>query len=212
VTRPSVLIVDDHDIVRVALESLMLASPDLTLAGSAATLARALALVAELQPDLVITDMSLPDSRGLDTVRAIAAAQDGRKTLVVSMQDELVYAELALSHGASGYLMKESAHANVMQAAASVLRGEQWVSEAVRAKLLEKMLHRHRSGPSAEDHELTARELQVMEQIRGGKTTKEIAASLGISVRTVDLYRASIKRKLHLRTGVEVVAYAFNRM
>jgi DNA-binding NarL/FixJ family response regulator len=127
------------------------------------------------------------------------------------MQDELVYAELALSHGASGYLMKESAHANVMQAAAAVLRGEQWVTEAVRARLLDKMLHRHRGGAS-EDPSLSARELQVMEQIKGGKTTKEIAASLGISVRTVDLYRASIKRKLHLRTGVEVVAYAFNRM
>jgi DNA-binding NarL/FixJ family response regulator len=211
VTRPSVAIVDDHDIVRVALESLMLASPDLTLVGSAGTLARALVLVQEHQPDLVITDMSLPDSRGLDTVRAIAAAQDGRKTLVVSMQDELVYAELALAHGASGYLMKESAHANVMHAAASVLRGEQWVTEAVRARLLDKMLHRQRTGTN-EDAALSARELQVMEQIKGGKTTKEIAGSLGISVRTVDLYRASIKRKLHLRTGVEVVAYAFSRL
>lgn len=210
-TRHSVLVVDDHDIVRVALESLMLASPELTLAGSAGTLARALMLIEECQPDLVITDMSLPDSKGLDTVRAIAAAQGGRRTLVISMQDELVYAELALSHGASGYLMKESAHANVMQAAAAVLRGEQWVTEAVRARLLDKMLQRHRGGAS-EDPSLSARELQVMEQIKGGKTTKEIAASLGISVRTVDLYRASIKRKLHLRTGVEVVAYAFNRM
>jgi len=210
-TTQSVLIVDDHDIVRVALESLMLASSTLTLVGSAGTLARALVLVEAFRPDLVITDMSLPDSKGLDTVRAIAAAQAGRKTLVVSMQDEMVYAELALSLGAGGYLMKESAHANVMHAASTVLRGEQWVSDAVRAKLLEKVLHRHRAS-GAEDSALTGRELQVMEQIKSGKTTKEIAACLGISVRTVDLYRASIKKKLHLRTGVEVIAYAFNRL
>jgi DNA-binding NarL/FixJ family response regulator len=209
----SVLIVDDHDIVRFGLETVISSAPDLHLVGTAANLADALAAIAMHQPALVITDMALPDSKGVDTVRAIVQAQQGRRTLVVSMQDEILYGELVLCAGANGFIMKETAYANIVPAALAVLAGHEWISRALNAKIVDRALHRNR--PSLEaggEATLTMRELEVLEQLKSGKTTKEIASALQISGRTVDLYRASIKRKLHLRTGVEVIAYAFNKL
>ena len=120
--------------------------------------------------------------------------------------------ELILSIGAGGYLSKEHAWANVLPATRAVLRGERWVSDEVRAQLVDRAFHRThkaRAAAHAEPVSLSPRELDVMEQIKAGKTSKEIAHRLGISPRTVELHRANIKRKLHLRTGVEVVAFAF---
>lgn len=205
---PTVLIVDDHDIVRVGLESLVLASGSLRLIGSAATLAEALQRIARDRPDLVITDMALPDSKGLGTVRAVVEAQHGRRTLVVSMQDELLYGEQVLALGADGYLMKETAHAHAVPAAEAVLAGEQWVSPALKGRLLDRYLRRNRHSPGTGVESLSQRELEVLQALKGGKTTKEIAAELEISARTVDLHRASIKKKLRLRTGAELVAFA----
>jgi DNA-binding NarL/FixJ family response regulator len=128
------------------------------------------------------------------------------------MQDELLYGEVALGAGADGYLMKDTAHANIVQAALAVLDGETWVSPALRARMLDRFLQRKRPADQAAEASLTVREREVLEQLKQGKTTKEIARALGISARTVDLHRATIKRKLGLRTGVELVAYAFNRL
>jgi DNA-binding NarL/FixJ family response regulator len=205
----SVLVVDDHDIVRAALESKILASAELRLIGAAGTLSDALEAIEAHAPDLVITDMGLPDSSGLDTVRSIVQAQGKRATLVVSEYPEKMYAEAVLSIGAGGYLSKEYAWANVLAAARAIMRGDRWVSDEVRAQLVDRAFHRTRALRSPEPVSLSPRELDVMEQIKAGKTSKEIAQRLGISPRTVELHRANIKRKLHLRTGVEVVAFAF---
>lgn len=211
-TAHTVVIIDDHDIVRFGLETTILGSSGLRLVGSAATLADGLELIRLHRPDLAITDMSLPDSAGTRTIRAVVDAQDGRHTLVVSMQDEILYGEAALCAGAQGYLQKEHARANVVAAATAVLAGEQWTSPALTSRLLDRLLHRKRVDETSLEFPLTLRELEVLEQLKTGKSTKQIAASLGISVRTVDLYRASIKRKLRLRTGAEVIAYAFHNL
>lgn len=207
----SVLVVDDHDIVRAALESKILSSTELRLVGAAGTLSDALDAIHRHQPDLVVTDMGLPDSSGLDTVRSIVRAQAGRATLVVSEYPEKMYAEAVLSIGAGGYLSKEHAWAHLLAAARAIVRGDRWVSDEVRAQLVDRAFQRTRAAArsSTEPASLSPRELDVMEQIKAGKTSKEIAHRLGISPRTVELHRANIKRKLHLRTGVEVVAFAF---
>ncbi|RZJ11652.1 MAG: response regulator transcription factor, partial [Haliea sp.] len=128
----SVFIIDDHDIVRFGLETLVGSyAPSLRLVGAAAGLAAGLRQITELKPDLVITDMSLGESKGLDTVAAVVQAQASRPVLVVSMHDELIYAEQALALGARGYVMKENAHAMVAPAAFALLRGESWVSARV---------------------------------------------------------------------------------
>lgn len=208
----SVLIIDDYDIVRFGLETLIANAPELALAGSAGNLADGLRLIEQLKPALVISDMSMDDSKGLDTVRAVVAAQQPRRTLIISMHDEMLYGEQVLALGAHGYVMKESAHAVVVAAAMTVLHGETWVSQRLNTKLLNRLLHRSQSDrpstPEDAARALSLRELEVLEFLRTGKTTKEIAFELGLSNRTVDIHRANIKRKLGLRSGTELIAFA----
>jgi DNA-binding NarL/FixJ family response regulator len=209
------LIIDDHDIVRFGLETLIASCPELRLAGSVSNLADGLAMIAERRPALVITDMSMDDSKGLETVRAVVQAQRPRATLVVSMHDEMLYGEQVLALGAQGYVMKENAHAVVVPAARAVLQGETWVSQRLNTKLLSRLLQRRRADPEGPEvpqgRTLTMRELQVLELLRTGKTTKEIAWAFGLSTRTVDIHRANIKRKLGLRSGAELIAFALSR-
>lgn len=213
--QPStVVIIDDHDIVRFGLETMVHACPQLRLTGSAADLAGGLQLISATRPGLVISDMGTRDSRGLDTVRAVVAAQAPRPVLIVSTHDELLYGEQAIAHGAMGYVMKEVAHASVIPAALRVLAGEVWASPRLQSKLVNR-LHRH--GPRAaapgdsEAAVLSPREVEVLELLKLGKATKEIACTMQLSVRTVDVHRARIKRKLGLRTGAELIAFASTR-
>jgi DNA-binding NarL/FixJ family response regulator len=194
----SVVVIDDHDIVRFGLETLVRECAELQFAGSAATLREGLELIRAHAPRLVITDMGTADSSGLDTVRAVVEAQQPRATLVLSMQEELLYGEQVLALGARGYLMKESAHAMAVPAALAVLHGGTWVSPRLNAKLLNRFLHRTR--PAFEDlrhegeMELTPREIEVLQLLKSGRTSKENAAALELSIRTVDIHRANIKR------------------
>lgn len=212
--RPrSVLIVDDHDIVRFGLETLVLGCRDLRLAGSADTLAAGLRLVQATRPDLVITDMGTRDSSGLDTVRTMVAAQSPRPVLVVSIHDEMLYGEQVIALGAKGYLMKESAHASVIPAALSVLAGGTWVSPRLSARLVSRALRvSHGLGGGTSAQTLSTREFEVLELLKRGKTTKEIATAMKVSVRTVDIHRARLKRKLGLRTGAELIAFASSQL
>lgn len=208
----SVLIIDDHDIVRFGLETLLSDCADLQMVGSAPTLAIGLELIALHKPALVISDMSMDDSKGLDTVRTVVAAQSPRRTLIVSMHDEMLYGEQVLALGAQGYLMKEMAHASAVEAALAVLRGDNWISPRLNGKLIGRLLQRSRNEPPGNTADairtLTMREIEVLEFLRTGKTTKEIAFGLGLSARTVDIHRANIKKKLGLRSGTELIAFA----
>ena len=212
--RPrSVLIIDDHDIVRFGLETLVNGCPELRLAGSADTLAAGLRLIEAAQPDLVISDMGTRDSSGLDTVRAVVAAQSPRPVLIVSIHDEMLYGEQVIALGARGYLMKENAHASVIPAALGILNGGTWASLRLTAKLMNRIFRSSGHAPAhAEPLSLSSRELEVLELLKSGKSTKEIARSMEVSVRTVDIHRARLKRKLGLRTGAELIAFASSRL
>jgi DNA-binding NarL/FixJ family response regulator len=212
----SVVVIDDHDIVRFGVESLIRECPELRFVASAATLRDGLELIRVHAPDLVITDMGTADSHGLDTVRAVVGAQQPRATLVLSMQEELLYGEQVLALGARGYLMKESAHALAIPAALAVLHGGTWVSPRLNAKLLNRFLQRVRPASTEltqqGEMDLTPREIEVLQLLKSGRTTKQIASVLDLSARTVDIHRANIKRKLRLRTGAELIAYASSRL
>jgi DNA-binding NarL/FixJ family response regulator len=210
----SVLIIDDHDIVRFALAMLVQSCPELQLAGSADTLSHGLAMIAQTQPDLVISDLGTGDSSGLDTVRALVAAQAPRPVLIVSVHDEMLYGEQAIALGARGYVMKDSAYGSVIPAALNVLRGGVWASPRLNARLISRIVRSSRtfSGGAADPKALSERELKVLELLRSGKSTKEIAKTLDMSIRTVDIHRARIKRKLGLRTGAELIAFASSRL
>lgn len=210
----SVYILDDHDIVRFGLETLISASGKFRLLGSSSNLADGMVQIAALKPDIVISDMSMDDSKGLDTVRAVVQAQGERPVLVVSMHDEMLYGEQVLSLGARGYVMKESAHATVVPAALEVAEGRTWVSPSLRERLLGRLRVGSTRVPSqqgASDAVLTQREIEVMEKLGRGKNTKQIASELDLSVRTVDIYRANLKRKLGLRTAAQLIAFSLSR-
>ncbi|MES2911426.1 MAG: response regulator transcription factor [Pseudomonadota bacterium] len=210
----SVYILDDHDIVRFGLETLISASGKFLLLGSSSNLADGLAQIAALKPDILISDMSMDDSKGLDTVRAVVQAQGERPVLVVSMHDEMLYGEQVLSLGARGYVMKESAHATVVPAALEIAEGRTWVSPGLRERLLGRLRGHgtgHPSQQGSSDAVLTQREIQVMERLGRGKNTKQIASELDLSVRTVDIYRANLKRKLGLRTAAQLIAFSLSR-
>lgn len=209
----SVVIIDPHDLVRFGLEKLVAASSGLRLVGLASNLAEGLRLIEALRPDLVISDLSTGDSSGLDTVRALVAAQGGRGTLIVSAHDEARYAEQVLLLGARGYVMKDHAAASTVLAAHTVLRGAIWVSPDIQAQLMDRLARAGlAAGPAkARTPHLSEREARIVELLKCGMTTKQIASALGVSTRTVDVHRAGIKRKLGLRTGAELVAYASSR-
>lgn len=211
----SVLIVDDHDIVRLGLETLLLRVAQLKVVGAEASLGAALAHIDRLLPDLVISDMGLGDCGGLDTVRALARAQGVRGLLIVTMQDEMLHGEQALALGADGYLMKESVQAHLLDAVLTILHGGTWTSPPLQARLVNRHLRRNaaarrQAGPA--EAALSVRELEVLELLRTGKTTKEIAQALNLSTRTVDVHRANIKKKLGLRSGAELIAFASSRL
>lgn len=210
----SVFIIDDHDIVRFGLEALLLRCPQVSLAGSAENLRAGLAQIRRLRPDLVISDMGLDDSTGLDTVRALAQAQEGRSLLIVTMRDEMLFGEQAIALGANGYLMKGEVQANLVPAVLTILRGGTWTSPKLNARLVNRLLVRNSAGRQRGTDGfagLSARELEVLELLRTGKTTKEIAVALQLSARTVDIHRANMKKKLGLRTGAELISFASRR-
>jgi len=212
----SVLIIDDHDIVRIGLETLLSRGGDLHVIGSTGSLGTGVEQIVRLRPALVVSDMGLGDSSGLQTVRALVRAQAPRRLLIVTMQDEALYGEQALALGADGYLMKDCVQDHLLAAVRSVLQGNHWVSPRLSARLVNR--HLRRNAPARREAEggveatLSQRELQVLELLREGKTTKEIAANLNLSNRTVDIHRANLKKKLKLRSGAELIAFASSRL
>lgn len=211
-----IIVIDDHDIVRFGLKTLIEASRCGSVVDTANSLKSGLAVVARHKPDLVICDMSMDDSKGLDTVRAIVGAQEGRHVLVISMHDELIYAEQTLSLGVKGYLMKEHAEEHLIPAILRILEGNTWVSPEVTTNLLNRLMKRARIPENATTaghlKSLSQRELEVLEKIALGKTTKEIAFEMDLSPRTVDIHRSNIKKKLSLKSSAEMMAFAMTRL
>ena len=212
----NILLIDDHEIIRYGLQTLIDKSGTCRVVDSQGSLATGVVAIKRLAPDLVVCDMSMDDSKGLNTVREVVKAQSPRPVLLLSMHDEMIYAEQTLALGAKGYLMKENAHELLMQAIDTILAGNVWVSADVNTYLLNRLTPRDRSPnavqPAVEVGRLSQRELEVLEKIGAAKTTKQIAHDLNLSPRTVDVHRANIKKKLDLKTSVEIVAFAVTRV
>ncbi|MBC7649573.1 MAG: response regulator transcription factor [Vitreoscilla sp.] len=214
--KATILVIDDHGIVRFGLQTLIDTFPTCRVVDSRASLQEGVAAIERYKPDLVVCDMSLGDSKGLETVRAVVKAQNPRPVLMLSMHDEIIYAEQTLAMGVKGYLMKEHAQAYVQQAIDTILRGEIWVSTQVSTYLLNRMMRRTGNASNTrlpgDVCGLSKRELEVLEKIGAGKTTKEIAFELGLSPRTVDIHRSNIKKKLGFKRSAEIMAFAVSRM
>ncbi len=205
-----VFIVDDHPIVRQGLGQLIDHEPDLKVCGEAADVKEARARLGSSEPDVVIVDLSLRDSDGLELIKDIRSKYRGLPVLVLSMHDESIYAERLLSAGANGYIMKQAAADQLLTALRRVLAGGIYVSENVGASMIERFAvgGMKRSGDPME--RLSNRELQVLNLIGRGKKTREIAQALNLSVKTIESHRQRIKKKLNLASAPQLVQFAVN--
>lgn len=204
--RRRVLIVDDHPIVRQGLKRMIDAEDDLEVCGEADSEPNARNAVRDLDPDIVIVDLSLQDGDGLELVRAVHAHHPEVPMLVLSMHDEAIYAERMLAEGASGYIMKQAAADQLLTALRTVLQGDTYLSAEMAA------VHKEAANKMGSDplQRLSNRELQVLTLVGRGVSSRDIATELGLSVKTVESHRQSIKRKLHLLTNSQLIKYAMN--
>ena len=203
-----VLVVDDHPIVRQGLALLIDQEPDLVVCGAAEEAHSALQAIASLRPDILILDISLPGSDGIDLLKTIRATDPDIPILVLSMHAESVYAERALRAGANGYIMKQEATDNVLVALRRLLRREVYVSERIANTMLRQLVSGSRKSDGPPEARLSDRELEVFRMIGAGMGTRRIAEDLGLSVKTVETYQAHIKDKLGLRTSRDLVQRA----
>lgn len=201
-----IVIVDDHPVVRMGLAMLIDAEPDLRVCGHAEDADGAMRVVAAEEPDLVLVDLSLRDSSGLELVKRLV--RHGRRALVVSMHESPTWAERALAAGARGYLLKSEAGRIVVQAIRKVRSGRVFVSESIADALLEHRAAGNADDPATRIARLTDREIEVLSGIGDGLTTQQISATLRLSPKTVQTYRERIKRKLALDSAAALSAEA----
>ena len=208
--KSQVYLVDDHPIVRQGLIKLIEQEEKLEVCGEAGSVNEALPAIQKSAPDVILVDISLEDSNGLELIKKIDDLGLQIPTLVLSMHDESLYAEHALKAGASGYVMKQAASNTLIQAIEKVLDGEIYVSKTMSSQML-KMAFRNRGEKQRSGTEaLSLRELEVFELIGRGNSTREIAEQLSLSVKTIETYRAHIKDKLQLRSGTELMQRAIH--
>jgi len=203
-----VVIVDDHALVRRGLTELIDDEPDMEVCGDAGDVAAAEELVEVERPDVAIIDISLGGRSGLELVRHIKARHPDVQMIALSMHDEKLFAERALRAGAKGYLNKEEPAEKVIDAIREVLAGRIYLSDEMADRILHRLVSQGQAVEESPIDSLSDRELEVLELIGRGLTTRQIAQQLHLSKKTVDTYRDHLKRKLQLRTANELVRYA----
>ncbi len=206
--KSRVFVVDDHPIVRQGLALLVNGEPDLTVCGEAEDAHKAMQSVSATKPDILVLDISLNGPDGLDLLKSVRTRHPDLPVLVLSMHDELIYAERALRAGAQGYIMKQEATDKVLVALRRILGREIYVSERIANRMLQHYIGSPAVGTPSSIAGLTDRELEVFRLIGEGHSTRQIAEELHISVKTVESYQAHIKEKLSLRSARELVQHA----
>src|SRR5437868_11953880 len=207
-SRTRILLVDDHAVVRYGIAQLINRQADMMVCGEEEDASKALGSIVTLKPDLVIADISLRDSSGLELMRNIKAQHSGLPVLVVSTHDESIYAEIAFRAGALGYLMKEEALDRILPAIRRVLTGAIYVSDKLAAKMLQQQVRGQKDVNDSPVKQLSDRELEVFQLIGQWKKTSDIAQELHLSIKTIEYYREQIKRKLNLKNAGELTQYA----
>ncbi len=215
--KTRIFIVDDHPLVREWLAALVKQQPDLDFTGQADNAAAALEAMLADPPDVAIVDLSLPGSSGLDLIRNLTDQLPGTQAIVLTMHDELYWAERAFRAGARGYVMKHESTTNMLAAIRAAQSGNIYASPKLLAGITERIFGRPRAaatpagdaGAGADDRiavdVLSDRELDVFQRLGRGQTTRQIADALCLSIKTVQAYCARIKEKLGLATGAELV-------
>ncbi|KAB2646307.1 MAG: response regulator transcription factor [Verrucomicrobia bacterium] len=206
--KKKMLVVDDHPMMRLGQVEAINREPDFMVCGQAGTAREAMESIAHLKPDLVVTDMTLPDKNGLELLKDIQALHPGLPTLVVSMHEETFYAPRVLRAGGRGYVMKSEGPEKVIAAIRTILKGQIALSPSMSGQLLETFSAPAGKAGGTPESRLTDRELEVLRFAGEGWATEEIAHKLHLSTKTVDVHRGKIKEKLGLKTTPEFLRYA----
>ncbi len=203
-----VVVADEQPFLRQGFEDYIEKQPDLAICGEADSVPSAIAVVESQLPDLLVADLRLGGGDVLEMVKSLRSRFPSLRILILSQQEELIYAERVLRAGANGYVMKQERPDEVLNAMRRVLAGEIYVSRKLAFALLSKMLQ---SGPVSESRSLNGlsdREFQVYEMIGAGMGSRMIAVKLSLSVKTIETYRENIKHKFNLRNSAELVQHA----
>jgi DNA-binding NarL/FixJ family response regulator len=207
-----VLVADDHAIVRRGLRSLLESEPGLTVVGEAADGLEALRLCAETRPDILIVDIGMPKLNGIDVSERAQKLDRPPSTVILSMHSDESYIIRALAAGARGYLLKDATDEDLLPAVRAVASGKPFFSPAVTAVLVEDYVRRlQQRGLTDSHHLLTDREKQVLQLLAEGRSNKEVATLLNLSLSTVETHRANLMQKLNLHNTAEIVLYAVRK-
>ena len=206
--KTQVLIVDDHPVVRDGLTTIINHEQDLNVCGQADDAYQALKAVTELKPDVVVVDISLKNSDGIELTKSIKARHPKLSIIVFSVHDESLYAERALLAGAKAYLMKDAVSENIVKAIRTVLSGEIYVSNTISKKFLHRIVGDKTGTTKTSIEKLTDREFEVFRLIGEGYKASQIAKQLHLSTKTIETYRSRIKEKLNLPNAAELLQYS----
>jgi len=199
-----VIIVDDHQMVREGLRSLLVGEKDMEVIAEAGDGWEGVRLAEKLTPDVVIMDIAMPELNGIEATRQILARTTGVRVMVLSMHSDKRFVERTLKAGASGYLLKDCAFEELVRAIRTVMAGQIYLSPGIASLVVREYLENGLDSPPV----LSAREREVLQLITEGKSTREISLLLHISIKTVETHRQQIMKKLHLRTVAELTKYA----
>jgi DNA-binding NarL/FixJ family response regulator len=202
-----VLVADDHTIVRTGIRHVLEGEPGFDVVGEASSGPEAFALAAELKPDVVVLDISMPAESGLQVAARLSTVTSPPRVLILSMHDNPEYVLESVRAGAHGYLLKDTAATELRSAIRAVCQGESYFSPPIASRLSAAVRGEHESRTSMLG-QLTVREREVLERVARGRTNKEIGAELGISYRTVETHRESLMKKLQIRTVAELTRFA----
>lgn len=206
--KTRILIVDDHPLFCEGLRRVIDRHPALTVCGEAPDAASAMKAVAELKPDLAIVDISLEKTNGIDLIKTLKAKHEEIPILVVSMHDESLYAERALRAGAQGYIMKNQPIKTVRDAIFKVLAGDIFLSERMSTSVLARLLLGKKDQAISSVEQLSDRELEVFQMLGEGKSSRQIAEDLNLTIPTIHSFRNRIKEKLQFKNSTELTLHA----
>jgi DNA-binding NarL/FixJ family response regulator len=207
-TKRRVVIIEDHPVVRERLGQLVNKEGDMEVCGEAETAQAGIDLVLLLRPDMIILDITLKSSSGLELIKSLRALSIPTPILVVSMHEESLYAQRALRAGASGYINKNSPSGEVIKAVRQLLEGKVYLSGAMTENVLQKLTQNRAASRGDSIDRLSDRELVVLEMIGRGRTPRAISEALGVGMATVETYRARIKEKMNLQNAFELQHFA----
>jgi DNA-binding NarL/FixJ family response regulator len=206
--KARLLLVDDHPLVREQLSQLIAQQPDLTVCGACEDAGECLGLLPKAKPDLVVVDLSLRNTHGIELIKDIKIHHPGLRVLVLSMHDEALFAERALRAGALGYVTKQESTDTIMTAIRRVLAGEMFLTERMATQLVGRLIHASTGAAGSGLPGLSDRELEIFQMLGEGQGTRQIAEALHLDVKTVETYRLRLKEKLHVNTASELLQRA----